>query len=96
MSKSIIQGDSRYCIVTGRTDCLDKHHLVPGTANRRKAEEDGLWVYMFHPIHMTLHNNPEMERAYIRMAQRAYEKKHTREQWMNRYHKNYLGDEEDG
>jgi len=39
---------------------------------------------------MALHNNPELEREYIRIGQRAYEKTHSREEWMKRYHKNYL------
>jgi hypothetical protein len=93
MSKSIIQ-HSKVCFMTGRTEGLDRHHLVPGVANRKKAEEDGLWIWLYHPIHMQLHNNPEMERAYIRMAQAAYEKTHSREEWMARYHKNYRKDEE--
>ena len=89
MSKSIIQTE-RQCYVTGRTTNIDRHHLVPGVANRKKAEADGLWVYLYHPLHMALHNNPELEREYIRIGQRAYEKTHSREEWMKRYHKNYL------
>ena len=51
MSKSIIQTE-RQCYVTGRTTNIDRHHLVPGVANRKKAEADGLWVYLYHPLHM--------------------------------------------
>ena len=94
MTDSIIQKEKR-CFCTGRTDGLDKHHLVPGTANRKKSDEDGLWIWLWHPIHRQLHDNPEMERAYIRMAQVAYEKTHSREEWMARYHKNYRKDEDD-
>ena len=91
MSKSIIQTE-KVCYMTGRTSDLDRHHMVPGVAYRKKSEADGLWIWLWHPVHMQVHEHPEMERALKVLAQRTYEKTHSRAEWMARYHKNYLGD----
>lgn len=91
--KSIVQADTSKCYLTGLTTHLDRHHCMPGTANRRKAEEDGLWVMLNHDIHMYLHNTSEGRKKLTELekeAQRCYEKAHSHEEWMKRYKKNYL------
>lgn len=48
--ESIIK-TGRYCFFCGRTDRLEQHHAIHGTANRKKAEELGLWVWLCPECH---------------------------------------------
>lgn len=94
MSKSIMQ-DRKHCYVTGRTDGLHKHHVFGGP-NRRLAEEDGLYIWLRWDRHIenspydTPHNNKSVDLFYKREGQRAYEKTHNREEFMQRYGRNWL------
>ena len=94
MSKSIIvdyEKSRPHCYITGSTEQLEKHHCMNGVAERKKAEQDGLWVYLRHDVHEMVHTtHPELKAMLKRVAQTAYEQKHSRQEWMNRYHKNYL------
>lgn len=92
MSKSIISNE-KICFISERDYDLEKHHCMNGTASRKKSEEDGLWVWLNSEIHFMVHNTrPDLKRYLKCVAQEAYERNHTREEWMKRYHKNYLGD----
>lgn len=94
--KSIIQDEKR-CYFTGyEGPGLHKHHCVHGTANRKLADEDGLWVWLrwdFHIAdspHRTPHNDAEIDLMLKRTAQKKYEETHSHEEWMERYGRNYL------
>lgn len=90
--KSIIQ-NSYECFICGTTTCLEKHHCFPGNPNRKHSEEDGLWVYLcadHHRGNVSVHFNHEMEQKLKKYSQMVYERKHTREQFVERYGKNYL------
>ena len=90
--QSIISNDKK-CYISGYTHNLEKHHCMNGTASRKKADEDGLWVWLNHDIHMAVHSyRPDWKRELKAIAQTAYEKTHSRDEWMARYHKNYLKD----
>lgn len=93
-SKSIIadyEKTGARCYYTGSRTELERHHCMNGTSQRVKAEQDGLWVWLTHDIHMKVHNErSDWKYELKRVAQKAYEKTHTRSEWMNRYHKNYL------
>ena len=97
--KSIIQ-DEKKCFITGSTEGLHKHHCIGGI-NRRLADEDGLWVWLRWDYHiadspnLTPHNSAEAAWYFQRLAQRKYEETHTREEFMARYGRNYLGDEDE-
>ena len=74
---------------------LHKHHCMHGTANRKLAEKDGLWVYLCEEKHHehgpeAPHDNPEVDLQLKQIAQQAFEKKRSHEEWMLRYGKNYL------
>lgn len=73
---------------------LEKHHVMHGTANRAKAEEWGLWVWLCHNHHTggkyAVHMNREMDLELIKMAQRVFERKYDHETWMREFGKNYL------
>lgn len=43
--KSILQ-KNKECYICGRTNNLHEHHVIHGTANRKKSEEQGLKVWL--------------------------------------------------
>lgn len=92
MSKSIIQYcDEPECYISGSRRNLDKHHCIHGRANRKIAEKYGLWVWLQHDIHMRLHDSDKkLDKELEQEAQRAFEKNHSRNEWMNLIGKNYL------
>ena len=92
--KSIISNANK-CYYCGSNRNLEKHHCLLGTANRRKADKDGLWVYLCHDCHQDVHNyNTIARKSLQKEAQKAYERTHSREEFMERYHFNYLWEEE--
>ena len=79
-----------YCYLTGVEHNLDRHHCLNG-ALRDWSEKNGLWVYLNHEVHMALHHkNPKLARGLKMAAQQAYERTHTRDEWMQAVRKNYL------
>lgn len=90
MSKSIMQNEE-VCYISGSRMQLDKHHCMHGGANRKLAEKYGLWVWLRHDIHMRLHDHDkELDRKLEQDAQKAFENKYSREEWMRLFRKNYL------
>ena len=75
---------------------LHKHHIFGG-ARRDLSEEDGLFVWLCIDHHETgksaVHNsaNSAAVQQWLHQAgQEAYEREHSRQQFMERYGKNYL------
>ena len=101
---SIVQHDygTHTCYLTGRTGSpdspdlgskLDRHECFGGPL-RAWSKHEGLWVYLLHNVHMKLHQHDyEAELKLKKDAQRAYERTHSREEFMQYTRKNYLGDE---
>lgn len=81
--------------MTGDTRYLHKHHIF-GAFNRQHSEEDGLWIWLrwdYHienSPHSTPHNDKRVDTFYKKLAQRKYEETHTREEFMQRYGRNWL------
>ena len=89
MTESIIQ-HGKYCLLTGVSNVpLHKHHCLTGGL-RGFADREGLFVYLSWMVHRKLHDTPEFEIELKRIAQYYFELTHTREEWMNKVHKNYL------
>lgn len=93
MGKSIMQTE-RECYICHTTMDLEKHHCLHGTANRKKAEQDGLWVYLCRRHHTgsneAVHLNRKNDLWLIRKAQDAWEKKNgDTEAFIRRYGRNY-------
>lgn len=61
--------------LSGRVGALHKHHCIHGY-NRRKAEEDGLYVMLTVDEHRLLHDKCEYD---------LYLKQKAQEAWMNAY-----------
>lgn len=88
-----IQIDENICSVCGKriTGARNLHHIMNGTAYRKKSDEDGLVVYLHPTCHQWLHSHPMSMRTFKQRAQRYYEESiGTREQFIKRYGKNYL------
>lgn len=63
------------------------------TANRKVSERLGLTVYLcleHHEGNEGVHHNRELDLKLKRIAQRAYEADHSRQEWMSEIGKNYL------
>lgn len=91
--KSILQTD-KVCYFCGRTYGLEKHHIFGGVANRKISERAGLWVWL---CGSTCHRGTDgaqydpWKNKLLKMdAQQAFERTHTRSEWMKLIGKNYL------
>lgn len=89
--------NKKRCLVCGTIFNLHRHHVF-GAGNRKYAEQDGLWVYLCGHHHNLskdgVHFNKELDIGLKQLGQTTYEKTHTRQEFMERYGRNYLGDEE--
>lgn len=82
---------------SGKHKVLHEHHVFGGS-NRSISEAEGMKVYLCLRHHIdgpeAVHNNQRNMRIIQEEAQRAFESTHTREQFMERFGRNYLGDKE--
>lgn len=102
--KSIMHGkESRTCyLCTLLEDDYKKHvvlheHHIFGGPNRTHSEEEGLKVYLCLEHHMygkkAVHKNAEIMKLLQKMAQREYEKNHSRQQFKELFGKSWLEEE---
>lgn len=94
MADSIMQKDKE-CIVCGTHNGLEKHHVLFGNPKRQMSEEDGLWVWLCPEHHRGTYgvhgrDGHEMDMTLKEFAQKRYEETHSRDEWMERYRRNYL------
>lgn len=93
MTRSIVQPGEKACYITGSTAGLDKHHCLRGQF-RQKADDLGLWVWLRHDVHMRMHERKppfeDLEDHLKEAAQRAFEREHTREEWMDLFGRSWL------
>lgn len=91
-SKSIVQNGER-CFFCGRMTGLERHHIYGGVANRPLSEKFGLWIYCCHEDH-TGKDGVQYNRAKAdslkRLGQIAFEARHSHEEWMEIFKKNYI------
>lgn len=86
--ESIIQKE-RECYLCGRSYPLHRHHVLHGF-NRKKADQDGLTVYLCIDCHIALHQLGFHDRELKKVAQEAWEHRYgTTEDFVKRYGKNY-------
>ena len=93
--KSIISNEKR-CYICGTTLNLHRHHVMFGFANRKKSEEDGLWVYLCGPHHnlspQGVHFDKQLDKVLKNHAERKwmefYDK--TEDDFIKRYGKSYI------
>ena len=86
------QGEPR-CYLCGRVIGLERHHVMTG-ANRDFSEQFGLWVYLCgttcHRGKNGVHQDAELAERLKRLAQIAFEARHSHDEWMKVFLKNYL------
>ena len=98
--KSIVQQTAKHntCFLCGRNgaeDPLERHHICGG-ANRKKSEEDGLWVWLcgdrcHRNGRLSAHKSAVTATLLHEIGQRAWEKEYgSRAEFAKRYGKNFL------
>ena len=84
------------CYVTHSRINLHKHHIFYGTANRKKSEKWGCWVYLTAEYHNMpdhgLHFDKELDLRLKRECQERFEALYGHDTFMMVFNKNYLGD----
>ena len=105
--ESLLQ-KTKACFFCGSTRRdLHRHHVFYGTANRRKSEEDLMWVYLCPEEHNTssigVHFNKELDLKLKKIAEKVWIANYTSkdeniedriDKFIKRYGKNYLDDED--
>lgn len=73
---------------------LHKHHIFEGTANRKKSEQYGLYIYLCGKHHnlsdLGIHSVKGYELEVKREAQEAFEKEYGHDEFMQIFKRNYL------
>lgn len=90
--KSIMQ-DGKFCYLCGGKVDLERHHVLGGVANRPLSEKYGLWVWLCHQHHTGPEGaqyNKAVNQGLKRLAQIAFEARHSHNEWMDVFKKNYL------
>ena len=95
MKQSIIK-ESKTCFFCGKPG-TERHHCLHGTANRKLAEEDGLWVWLCSDCHRGTYGvhgyaGHDYDLTLKRAAEYAWLKStgKTVEDWIKRFGKNWL------
>lgn len=77
---------------------VHEHHIYNGNPNRTISEAEGLKVYLCLSHHLdgpeAVHNNSKNMRLLQQDGQEAYERTHSREEFMELVGRNYLEAEE--
>ncbi len=93
--KSILQNEKK-CLVCGTTQGLHEHHVFSGIANRKKSEQHGMKVWLCVKHHTDeksgVHFNKNLNLSIKRMAQRSFEKDHSRDEFIRTFGRNYIDD----
>lgn len=97
--KSIMEPDGcRICWECGEY-APEEHHVFYGTSNRKLSERHGLKVHMCMKHHRDykkgVHGlNKDLDKRLKEAAQQAFEEKHSRQEFVSIFGRNYLPEEE--
>lgn len=91
--KSIISNEKR-CFICGATQPLHLHHIFNGYGLRKKCDDDGLVLYLCAYCHNSVHLHQEQAVFLKRIGELKYLELHSYEEFMKRYKRNYLEDDE--
>ena len=73
---------------------LECHHIMAGVANKKLSEKYGLTIMLCNKHHTDpkegVQYNPELNKSVKRLAQIAFEARHSHDEWMQVFRKNYL------
>ncbi len=92
--RSILTNDMKHCFLCNRIlEHINRHEIFFGR-NRLKSMEYGLVVYLCDDCHtisdLSVHNNYFTDLKLKQLGQAAFEKKHSHEDFMRIFGKNYL------
>lgn len=90
--RSVLQSEKR-CWQTGTIYNLHEHHIFGGT-RRGLSEKYGLKVYLRWDLHELAHRDGAFALRLKRAGQRAFEREHSREQFMRIFGKSYIWEEQ--
>lgn len=91
--KSIIQREKQ-CLICGSWN-IEDHHIFFGNANRKQSEKYGLKVWLCPTHHrgtIGVHGKDghKLDMELKQLGQKAFEWKHTREEFIKIFGRNYL------
>ena len=93
MSKSLLQGDNRHCLVCGTTQNLHRHHIYFG-AFRKASEKWGCWCWLCGIHHnmsnVGVHFNHDLDVTLKKACQRAFEEAYGHDKFMEIFRRNWL------
>ena len=95
---SLLQGDEKYCYITGaRNVPLEKHHIFFNRARRPLSDRWGCWCYLTPELHrgaQGVHGRDghALDLILKQECQRAFEQWKSRELFMEIFGRNYLDD----
>lgn len=72
--ESIIQNEKK-CLLCGSEMGLERHHVFFGNPNRKKSEENGLWVWLCPDCHrgpLGVHRNRRTDMMVKLIGQEAW------------------------
>ena len=83
----------KICYLCGAEKDLEEHHIFGGVANRKISEKYGMKVWLCHEHHTGKNGaqyNRNVNQGLKRLAQIAFEARHSHDEWMQIIRKNYL------
>lgn len=89
--KSIIQEDKE-CYICGTNLGLHNHHIFPGRGFRKNSDKEGLTVYLCAVHHQYVHADRKAMLQLQKIGQRAFEKKKSREKFIELFGKSFMED----
>lgn len=96
MAKNSIIQENKECYYCKKTYNLHKHHIFYGTANRKKAEQDGCWCWLCERHHNMsdegVHFDKEFDLWLKQICETQWLKCNNKsiEDFIKRFGKNYL------
>lgn len=97
--KSIVENTTEECYVCGAARPLERHHIYGGNPGRKLSERYGLTIHLccFHHRDSKegVHFNKALREQLQEEGQRAFEKIHTREEFLEVFGRNYITREEE-
>lgn len=90
--RSILTNNLDECIICKRQR-TDIHHVINGTANRKKSEAFGLIIPLCRKHHEMIHADQKLDLIWKKKAQLQFEKLYGHEMFIETFHKNYGDDE---
>lgn len=95
--KSIVEGKRKgTCWLCGLEGPTEEHHIFGGTRNRKLSGRYGLTVYLCPRCHRDSREGVHADRGKMlllhRTGQRAFERSHSRDEFVGLFGKNYLED----